>query len=220
MNHPSLSPTSQRLALLPVSTPPAGAVFLHQANVLLRTGLSTREEIDSVASVVPSSGPFIFIPGRRALTFEKVAGVLLSGIASSYRAGMASRVDLKHPVRDIETPDEPYFITGYDETPQSHKVSAAERAMMFMANQRSPLTALELSYRLLYSPGVLGEAQFAAAGSAIERGEEDSHVPVFFLSGGNEGNTLILGSFLREHRSKHTNFPSCRERVRVPRHLQ
>ncbi len=214
MTLPQLSPASQRLALLSVSTPPAEAIFFHQAAALLQAGLSTREELDYAAGCVPRKGPFLFIPEQRISS----TAILLSAIAAAYRAGLASRVDINKDltIRHVPMPGMGYFITDYDETLQPHKVSAAERTMAFMASQRSPLTMMELGYRLLYFPNALGEMQFAAAGSVIERGEEDSHVPVFSLPEGSESDTLILSSFLREHHSGCTLFPSCKERVRVP----
>lgn len=217
MKRQELSPASQKLALLPISTPPAQAVFFHQASVLQRAGLSTREELAYAASYVPPSGPFLFIPKLRAERFSEIL-LLMSAIATAYRSGMASRVGLKHPVHDVvETSDEPYFITGYDETLSSGGVSAEEyaRACKISPDRCSPLTAVELAYRLLYFPEALDKTQFAAAGSYLLRGEEVTHVPVFLLPEGS--GTLVLDSFLREHHSKHTVFPSCRKRVPQPK---
>lgn len=214
MNHGQLSPASQRLALLPVSTPPAEAVFFHQADALLRAGLSTRAELDYAASFVPERGPFLFIPSGRSVISERDIArgllVMLGAIATLYHTGMASRLDLKHPVKSEETPMGAYFITGYDETTVAEKISAVD----VLAN--NPLTAMELAFRLLYFPGALAETQFAAAGSFVDRGEEDAHVPVFFLPGGNGGDTLVLSSFLRRHHSRVTLFPSCGKRVPIP----
>lgn len=208
-----MAPAIQKIALDAAAAFSPEALLAHQASVLINAGLSTEEEMELAAEHVPRSGPFLFIPRDRSSAPE-----LTKHVAASYQ-GIGSRIDVEHPIHDAvaSLAQGGYFLVGYDETIASREISASESKEECRNRGRSPLTATEVGFRLMYFPRTLGEMQFAAAGSYISRGEgKDPHVPVFFIPG--SGNNLVLGSFLEGHRSTHTLFPSCQERVSVQHH--
>lgn len=209
-----LSRRAQDIAFCNPSTPTPEDLFGHQANVLLGLGLSSEQELNLAGKHLPRSGPFLFVPADRPsdTNMRNMMGL----VARTY--GMATtRIDLKHPVCNVVgVPTGAYFITGYDETLDPDKASAAEIEVLFNCRGRLPLTALEVGFRLMYGPHALEDKQFGSVGSHIERGQQKEwHVPVFQLCRDTETLRIILGSFLSEHHSSHTLFPSCTERVGI-----
>ncbi len=207
-----LHPATKKIAFERAYPPSAAELFGHQAETLRRLGLCTIEELAAAEERIPLNAPFVFVPGKAS---HLGIAELVRYVGVSYgRAAGACRIEqVDHPVSTAGG-DGGYFLTDYRDAFNRHEnmsESAQEHTTKLLRNRRSPLTAVELAFRLIYFPEALEEYQFGAAGSSCRGGE---HTPVFFIPHDGSG-VPALDSFDFRHRSGCTLFPSCGERVRM-----
>src|SRR3989344_4162430 len=97
--HQLLPRAAQDIALRTPATPSPEDLFGHQANVLLGLGLGMEQELDLAMEHLPRPGrPFLFVPEGRPLA---TAMEPLMKLGSTAYGAATSRVDLKHPVRNM-----------------------------------------------------------------------------------------------------------------------